>query len=1124
MTFEEILDQVLAMLQRRGRVSYRAMMRQFVLDEAYLEDLKEAILFAHPRVVDEAERGLVWPATPADQPAPVTPSPAASHIPDAERRQLTVMFCDLVDSTRLARQLDPEDLREVIRAYQEISASVVQRFDGYIAQYLGDGVLVYFGFPQAHEDDAQRAVRAGLGILEAMGTLNARLERHKGVRLAVRIGIHTGPVVVGEMGGGGRLEQLALGETPNIAARIQGIAASHTVAISDATLRLVVGYFTSTDLGLHTLKGVETPRRVYHIVGESEVQTRLEVAATIGLMPLVGREHEVEMLLDRWAQAREGLGQVVVLSGEAGIGKSRLLQVLKDQAAGDVHTRLECRSSPYYQNTALYPVTELWERLWAFTRDDTPATKLAKMERALSQYRLDLAEAVPLLAALLALPSPDDRYAPLTLSPQRQRQKILDTLLAMVVDLAEQRPLLCIVEDLHWVDPSTLEWLTLLIDQTPTSHLCLLLTYRPEFQPPWGSRSYFTPLTLNRLTQLQTAQMIECITGGKALPAEVVRHLVEKADGVPLYIEEMTRAVLESGILRDVNGQYELVGAFSSLAIPATLQDSLMARLDRLGLAKGVVQVGATIGRQFAYELLQAVSLLDEETLQRELGRLVDAELVYQRGIPPRATYLFKHALIQDVAYQSLLRSTRQQYHQRIAQALEKRFPETVETQPELLAHHYTEAGRYGQAVAYWQRAGQRSNTRSAYVEAVSHLTKGLELLTTLPDTAERARQELDMQITRGQALMAIKGYAAPEVGQSYARARALCQQVGETPQLFPVLVGLWRFYQNQGKHQTARELGEQCLILAQHLQDPTLLLWGHWMLGATFQFLGEFASASTHFAQGMALYDAQQHHPLYGGTDPGVLCLSYAAMVLWPLGYPDQALQRSREVLTLAHQLSHSFSLSQALFWAALLYQLRREVDAVHNQADAAIELARAQEFTQSLAASTVFRGWALAMQGQSEEGVTELRQGISAWQATGAEVGLTYYLMMLAEAYGRGGQTEEGLRVLAEALTLVDRTGECWREAELHRLKGELLLQQTVPDAPQAEACFQQALVIARRQQAKSWELRAAMSLSRLWQQQGRRAEAWELLAPVYGWFTEGFDTADLQDARRLLEELHG
>jgi predicted ATPase len=838
-------------------------------------------------------------------------------------------------------------------------------------------------------------------------------------------------------------------------------------------------------------------------------------------MPLVGREQEVGLLLERWAHSTEGHGQVVLLSGEAGIGKSRLVEVLRERVGREGTTWLTFRCSPYHMNSPLYPVITHLQRVLQLRPEETPAEQLERLERALQATRLPLEEAVPLLAALLSVPLAE-RYPPLDWSPQKQKQKTQEALVAWLVTEAERQPVLAVWEDLHWADPSTLEWLGLVLDQTPTAPLCTLLTYRPEFSPPWTPRSYLTQLTLSRLTRPQVEEMIQRITDGKRLPAEVVRQIVAKTDGVPLFVEELTKMVLEASWLQEREDRYELTGPLPALAIPATLQDALRARLDRLVEGKGVAQLGAMLGRTFAYELLRAVSPLDELALWRGLVQLVQAEVLYQRGVPPHATYTFKHALVQDAAYQSLLRSTRQQYHQKTAQVLVEQFPDLVETQPELLAHHYTEADLAQQAVEYWQRAGKRSHARSAYVEAVSHLTKGLELLTTLPDTTERARQEIDMQITYGQALMTIRGFGAPEVGQSYARAQALCQQVGETPQLFPSLLGLFRFYQNQGKVWTARELGEQCLALAQHLQDSTLLLWGHWVLGTNLQFRGEFAPASAHLAQGIALYDPQQHYPLYAGTDPGVLCLSYAAMALWSLGYPDQALQRSRDALTLARQLSHSFSLTQALYWAALFHQQRREVNAALKQAEASIELAREQEFAQNLAVGTVFRGWALAMQGQSDEGIAEIQQGISAWQATGAAIGLTYYLMMLAEAYGKGGQSAKGLRVLAEALTLVDKNGERWREAELHRLKGLLLLALPTDRQAEAEACFQQALAVARHQQAKAWELRAAMSLSRLWQRQGKRAATRELLAPIYSWFTEGFDTADLQEAKALLETL--
>src|SRR5712692_2778959 len=685
MTFEEILDQVLTMLQRRGRVSYRALTRQFALDEAYLEDIKEAILFAHPEVVDEAGRGLVWigdasaippPAPDSPQPVeqPVWPTPRVGqtaspppepYTPDAERRQLTVLFCDLVDSTVLASQLDPEELREVVRAYQDTCAKVIARFEGHIAQYLGDGLLVYFGYPLAHEDDAQRAVRAGLGMIEALGQLNTRLEQERGVHLAVRLGIHTGLVVVGEVGGGTRHEQLALGETPNLAARLQGIAAPNTLVISAATLQLLGGFFACQPLGIPVLKGLAQPLAVSRVLYERMARSRLEAASRTGWTPLVGREQEIGVLLERWAQVKDGLGQVVLLSGEAGIGKSRLVQVLTEQVAAEPRAWLTpCQCSPYHQHTALYPLIDLLERLvLRFDREESPQQKVGKLEGFLVQYGLPLAEAVPLFAALLSLPLPAD-YAPVTVSPEQQKQQTLHVLLTILLRIAAQQPVLFVMEDLHWVDPSTLELLSLLVDQGPTARILALFTCRPDFSPSWTGRAHLTQVTVNRLPRRQAVEVIRQVAHGKALPPEVVEQIVAKTDGVPLFVEELTKMVLESGLLQERDEGYALTGPLHPLAIPTTLHDSLMARLDRLATVKSLAQLGATLGREFSYALLQAVSPWDEGTLRRGLQQLVEAEFLYQQGLPPQATYLFKHALIQDAAYQSLLRSTRQQHHQ----------------------------------------------------------------------------------------------------------------------------------------------------------------------------------------------------------------------------------------------------------------------------------------------------------------------------------------------------------------------------------------------------------------------------------------------------------------------------
>jgi class 3 adenylate cyclase len=644
MTFEEVLDQALEMLRRRGRVTSRALQRQFGLDDAYLADLKAEIIEAQRLAVDENGTVLVWTgggdpstislsaqseplrATQTNQTAPATPIPVAPGSSDAERWQLTVMFCDLVESTALSSRLDPEDLREIVRAYQTTCEEVIQRYGGHIAPYLGDGLLVYFGYPQAHEDDAHRAVRAGLGILEALDALNARLEPRTGVRLAVRLGIHTGLVVVGEVGGVSRHEQLALGETPNLAARIQGLAAPDALLISAATHRPVQGYFACQDLGTHTLRGVATPMPVYRVVQASAAQSRLDVMGATSLTPLVGRDAELTLLMERWAQSQDGLGQVVLLSGEAGIGKSRLVEALRQRLGSEGMTSIVLRFSPYYTNSALYPVIDHLQRLLHFHREDTPEEKLDKLEHSLREYRFARDEVVPLFAALLSVTLPDGRYPPLLLSPQQQKRKTAEALVAWLIEAAERQPLLAVWEDLHWADPSTLELLSLIIDQSRTARMLTLLTCRPEFQPPWPPRSPLTHLTLNRFTHLQVERLIAQAMHGKSLPPEVVQQVVAKTDGVPLFVEELLKMILESGLVREEADRYVLTGPLPPLAIPATLQDSLMARLDRLSTVKEVAQLGAVLGRAFSYDVIKAVSSMDEVTLQHGLAQLVTCQ------------------------------------------------------------------------------------------------------------------------------------------------------------------------------------------------------------------------------------------------------------------------------------------------------------------------------------------------------------------------------------------------------------------------------------------------------------------------------------------------------------------
>jgi class 3 adenylate cyclase/predicted ATPase len=1161
MTFYDLLEQVLALLQRHHRLSYRALKLQFpLLDPVCIDALRDELLFQG--VARDAEgQGLIWlgrtsvmpQATVSHQPAPAAsatePSLAAPTVsatllspvtgddgltvpasslsaPEAERRQLTVLFCDLVGSTQLSGQLDPEDLRAVVRAYQEAAAEVIARYEGHIAQYLGDGLLVYFGYPTAHEDEARRAVHTSLGIVQAIATLNTRLVAQYGVHLAVRLGIHTGLVVVGVMGGGRRHEHLALGETPNIAARLEGLAPANTVVISAVTARLVQGTFALENLGTHTLHGVAEPMAVSRVRGLLATPSHDEEFVTAATPLLVGREEESGLLRRRWEQSKAGLGQVVCISGEAGIGKSALVEGLRAQVRAERLPRIAFRCSPYHTTSALYPMITHIERLLQCEPDDPPATKLAKLEAGLQPYNLPLAEVVPLFAGLLSLPLPAERYAALALTPQQQKQQTLDALLAWMVAEAERQPVLVAWEDLHWADPTTLEMLGLVIAQAPTMPILHVLTYRPEFSSPWPQRSHLTPLVLNRLERPQVEALIAQRAGGKTLPAEVVQHIVAKTDGVPLYVEELTKMLLASPLLREEADQYVLTGPLRVVAIPDTLQDALMARLDQLNRAKEVAQLGAVLGREFPYELLAAIAPQDDTALQEGLAQLVEAELLYQRGRPPRARYIFKHALIQDAAYASLLKSTRQQVHQQVAQAFEARFPALVETQPELVAQHYTAAGCTEPAVGYWQRAGEQASDRSAYLEAISHLTTGIELLQTLPETPARTQHALTLHIALGAALQVTKGYTAPEVEHAYLRARELCQQVGETSQLAQVLFGLWRFYLLRPQLPTAGEFGDTLLHLAQSAEDPALAVLAHYALGTVRFCLGAWPAARRHLEEARARYTPDQRStPAFRmGVDPGVACRMFAAIALWVLGFPAQALSRVHEALALAHRLAHPYSLAWARCWAAIVAQLRRDIPAAHEHAEVAVALTTEQGFPFYVALGTIVRGWALALQDQGEAGLAPVHHGIAAWRETGAAWFVPYFCTLLAEVADHLGHTEDSLQALAEAHTLVEQHEERWWEAEVHRLRGVLLLQQPGTSPVEAEAWLQRALDVARSQEAKSLELRAAMSLARLWQQQGRCAEARDLLAPLYGWFTEGFDTADLQEAKVLLEELAG
>ena len=912
-----------------------------------------------------------------------------------------------------------------------------------------------------------------------------------------------------------------VGETPNLAARLQALAAPGSVVISQATRRLVGGLFELTDLGPLSLRGFAGPLAAWRVERESRAEGRFEALHGEHLTPLVGREHELGILLERWAWAKDGDGQVVLLSGEPGIGKSRVIRTLRERLGDEPHTPLSHYCSPHHTNSALYPVIGLLERAARLDRDDAPEAQLGKLEALLAQSSDRLDEVVPLLAALLGMPT-GERYPAPTLSPEMQKRRTLQALVDQLADLAARQPVLALYEDAHWIDPSTLELLGLVVERVQRLPVLALITFRPEFQPPWTGHAHVTTLPMSRLGRRQGADLVARVTGDKPLPAAIVEQIVARTDGVPLFVEELTKTVLESGLLADAGDHYELSGPLPPLAIPTTLHDSLMARLDRLAPVKEIAQIGAAIGREFSHELLAALADRPEEQLGAALDQLVSSELVFRRGAAPDATYTFKHALVQDAAYQSLLKSKRQQLHARIAAVLEERFPDIAEARPELLAHHSAEAGLAENAVLYLERAARQSVERSAMAEAVVQSRNGLDLLGRLPESAERARKELELQSILAAALVATVGNAAVETGQAYARARELCEQLGDTTTLVPVLSGLSTHHQTRSNFAALRQTALDLLRHGQQLGDTASELVGHRSMALCLYHLGEFRSAREHLERVLSIYVPGAHHPLtsIAAFDMRAAALTYLSLSLLILGYPEQARQWNEQSLIWSRSLRHPHTLAFSLNYAAFFHLLGRVGPAADHVLDELRSLAAEQRFPVWLAGADIMRGYVLAERGEAAEGLRLARNGLAERKATGSSWHQTYFLGLLARIAQEAGESAEALRLLETALGMVDSAGERWFEAELHRLRGQCLIMQGAGAA--AEASFQQAMEAAQEQQARLWELRAATCLARLWAEQGERVKAHDLLAPVYGWFTEGFETADLKDATALLDEL--
>jgi class 3 adenylate cyclase/predicted ATPase len=999
------------------------------------QDLKElgVASLGHRRQLLLAMAEMIGVKKNTDPPPSATEPPITPH-DAAERRQVTVMFSDLVGSTALSARMDPEDLREVISAYQKCVSETVQRFGGFVAKYMGDGVLVYFGYPQAHEDDAERAVRAGLALIAAVGGLKTHAV------LQTRVGIATGLVVVGDLiGSGASQEHAIVGETPNLAARLQGIAEPNTVVIAESTRKLVGNLFELEDLGAKDLKGIAGPVRAWVALRQASVEGRFEAFHAGGVTELVGREEELELLLRRWLKAKGGQGQVVLLSGEPGIGKSRLTVALLERLTAEPHTHLRYFCSPQHTDSALYPIISQMERAARFVHGDAAQAKLDKLDAVLAQTSTRIQDTA-LFAEMLSLPN-DGRYPSLDLAPEERRQRTQQALTAQLAGLTRQRPTLMIVEDAHWVDPTSLEVFGRLVDQIKTLPVLLIVTFRPEFNAPWAGRSHVTSLALNRLGEREAAAIIARIVGNKDLPGEVTAEIVERTDGIPLFVEEMTKAVLEAESEHEARQTAAAVPS-PALAVPASLHASLMARLDRLGPAREVAQIGAAVGREFSHALLAAVIPKPEADLRSALDRLIDAGLLFRQGLPPHATYLFKHALVQDAAYGTLLREPRRALHARIAETLERRFADIAESQPELLARHYTEAGLIEKAVSFWRTAGQRSLARSALLEGAEQLKRALDQIATLPATPDLHGEEIKLQV-------------------AFANA----------------------------------------LVLAGGLVD-----------------------GKEHYDRALAIYDPAEHRPLTtrSGRDVGVALLSSRSGCVWLLGYPAASRNDGERAVKNARETGQATTLLYALHQAGFNYTLCGNYAAANAHVDKLIALADERVAPVWKALGTALRGDLFVLTGKASDAVLAITSGITSLRSTGTTLYEPRHLWYLAMAYAEVGQLDDARRCIDDAIEKVERSKEKWCEAEVHRIAGEIALKSLAPDTEKAENYFEYALSVARAQQAKSWELRAAMSMARLRRSQGKAQQACGLLAPVYGWFTEGFDTRDLKDAKALLEEL--
>jgi len=1064
---------------------------------------------------------------------PLRAAPAAA----AEHRHLTVLFCDLVGSTKLSESLDPEDLREITATYHSVCEAAIRRHDGHIAQYLGDGVLVYFGYPIAHEDDARRAVRAALEIVDDLAKVATSLKSLRGIALSVRMGIHTGPVVVGDVGGGVRREQLALGMTPNLAARIQNIAAPGTVLVSEDTHRLVRGFFDFQPLGAHEIKGLANQVVLYCALRDSGAQSRLDVQRGAGLTPLLGRDRELSLLDERWGDVLKAKSHAVLVQGEAGIGKSRIVDSFRKRVEHQTAAQLECFCTPYSQSTPLFPIVAMIERQLGFTRESSAEDKQAAIGRRLAKRGVWSDEAEALIADLLSVPrASDDLLANYT--PLKRRERTLHTLLTWLLAIAHDGPTLWLIEDVHWIDPTTLEFITSMLQSLPEDPLFVILTSRPDFAAPWNVNGKASLIQLGRLGPNETTRMANSVAYGKAMPEELLRQIVARTDGVPLFVEEITKAVLELGVLVEREDRFELLGPLPADLIPSTVQGSLNARLDRLGPAKAIAQVAATIGREFSFALLTSVAGASEPELRDGLNRLTAAELLSRREDATEETYIFKHALVRDTAYQSLLRKSRRELHERIAESLTSRFPETARQSPELVAEHFSAAGRATDAVKYWLLAGQQALGRAANHEAIIHIKRGLELVSELPPD-DRNAQELELLVPLIPALIATQGWAAGELEGVYRRAAELLQLLPASQHRFTILTGTHAYHFVSGRVTQALPLADEVYALASMVGDPLMLTIAHQVCSATRWARGDFSMCVDHAEAAMAMVSVEREQLIARmlSLSSCVGILFYEALSLWMMGLPEKALAASERSVTLAHEIGHPPTTTFSYACRALQAMLEGDAEGAIRYCDEARQIAQAERLGFWDPTLTSYRGWAVSELGRPEEMSGKMRAALEKYREAGNGILVVLHSTILAGVQWKAGEWENAFQTLDTAMKLAKKWGEGLFEPELYRLKGEFIFAQAIgagdpaKAAPEpertvqladAESHVRESLRLARAQGAKMLELRSLVSLFRVRKELGSATAERDELAAVYGAFTEGFESADLRQARALLKEL--